>query len=212
MSGVSAGVSHHIHTPTIWKQVTGGVTVIELRLWTPTNPSVSRYDWKNTVQRCNNKECFGQSLAQSREQLGVFFFSQRSWKQEAVKLFQRHPAPVSPLLCEARAGVGVWKELLFNLWPSTFTPFQSVKWVAEEDMALLLTKKAQTSGYMRGKQQLRWCLLVLLREIWSLWHSNLFKNWITLIFRIVVICTRETDRLVCSPRPIKASLHNYVGQ
>lgn len=55
-----------------------------------TNPTVSCYDWKNTVQRCNNKECFGQSLVQSREQLGMFFFLQRSfqWIQEAVKFFQ----------------------------------------------------------------------------------------------------------------------------
>lgn len=131
VSGVNRSLSPYANTPAIWKQVTGGVTVIKGRLWTRTNPSVSRYDWKNTVWRCNNKECFGRSLAQSREQLGVyvFFFLAEVFprRQEAVKLFQRHPAPVVPL-CEAGAGVGVWKELLFNLWTLPFTPFQSAKW------------------------------------------------------------------------------------
>ncbi len=159
VKGVSWSLSPCTNTAAIWKQVTGGVTVIKEGLWTRTNPSVNRYDWKNTLQRCNNKECFGRSLARSREQLGVYFFLTKvfSWRQEAVKLFQRHPAPVI-LLCEARAGVGVWKELLFNLWTLPFTLFQSVKWVAEEDMALRLMKKAQQSGKMREWQHLSWCL------------------------------------------------------
>lgn len=54
--------------------------------------------------------------------------------------------------------MGVWKELLFNLWTLTFTQFQGVKWVAEEYMALRL-KEAQESRKIKHKQQLSWCVV-----------------------------------------------------
>lgn len=94
-------------------------------LWTCPNPSVSRYEWKNTLKRCNNKECLCWSLAQSREQLGVYFFFclQRSFHGD------RRPLSCFRHTCSAaRTDVGVWKELLFNLWTLPSTLLQSVKW------------------------------------------------------------------------------------
>lgn len=84
VKSVSWSLSPYTNTPAIWKQVTGGVTVIEEGLWTLINPSVCCYHCAKTRWR---EALLGQSLALNTRQLGAFLFflaEVSPWRQVAV--------------------------------------------------------------------------------------------------------------------------------
>lgn len=122
VKSVSWSLSPYTNTPAIWKQVTGGVTVIEEGLWTLINPSVCCYHWKSTARRRDDKKRFWDS--HWRWARGIWehfcFFLQRSLLGDRWLL---QPAPAGLLW----AGMAMWKELLFNLWPLILTLHERVK-------------------------------------------------------------------------------------